>query len=71
MIQMKKPLVGDTTNLSPRWGFTILPNITGAHAPAYVLSPLQGSPHRIPEPHPGLDPGSPARNTHVTLCLCA
>ena len=25
----------------------------------------------FPSPHPGLDPGSPAGNTHVTLCLCA
>ncbi|MBR6944852.1 MAG: hypothetical protein IKH64_02760 [Prevotella sp.] len=33
-----------TPNLSPRWGCTILPNITGAHATAYDLLPLQGFP---------------------------
>ena len=41
-----KPRRGDTANLSPRWGCTILPNITGAHAPAYILTPLQGSVQR-------------------------
>ena len=42
MIQMKKPLVGDTTNLSPRWGFTILPNINGGSRPRLCSIALTG-----------------------------
>ena len=35
-------------NLSPLRGYPVLPNITGAHAPAYTLPPLQGYLSRQP-----------------------
>ena len=34
----------ETINLSPLWGFPILPNITGAHAPAYTVTSLRDWP---------------------------
>ncbi len=33
---------GRQNNPATPLGFTILPNTTGVHTPAYVLSPLQG-----------------------------
>jgi len=35
--------MGDTINLSPRWGFAIFPNITGVHTPAYSVTPIRAN----------------------------
>ena len=41
IIIIYKPCRGDTTNLPPRWGCVIIPNATGAYAPAYAVTSLR------------------------------